>query len=377
MKKMELSKFKDMLAGGQLNRRQINQVLATIGIATVTVPVAGNWAQAASNLQLFTWAVYDSPELHPAYIEKYGASPSASFFADNDEAVLKLQAGYPSDVTVPTSFMISRYRDAGLLTPIDTSRIDAFGDIFSELSSIKGMVVDGKQWGLPWSWGNSSIIFRPDLAPEYSGAANNSWEIMWDPKYSGRIAQRDSMDAAVLQAALLLGIDDVYTMNDEEIEQVRAKLQEQRGLLRYYWSSDSDMEQSFAGGELVAAYSWNSSYSRMLKQGINVEWMTPKEGIFTWCDTQVLLKSGTASDDERYDYLNATLTPEAGKFMIEEFGFGSANERAFDIADKMLMNEFGYSDPAALIAGSKLFETWDPKVREKCNVMFEEVKAGF
>ncbi|MFP6743176.1 MAG: extracellular solute-binding protein, partial [Alphaproteobacteria bacterium] len=360
MKKMELSKFKDMLAGGQLNRRQINQVLATIGIATVTVPVAGNWAQAASNLQLFTWAVYDSPELHPAYIEKYGASPSASFFADNDEAVLKLQAGYPSDVTVPTSFMISRYRDAGLLTPIDTSRIDAFGDIFSELSSIKGMVVDGKQWGLPWSWGNSSIIFRPDLAPEYSGAANNSWEIMWDPKYSGRIAQRDSMDAAVLQAALLIGIDDVYTMNDDEIEQVRAKLQEQRGLLRYYWSSDSDMEQSFAGGELIAAYSWNSSYSRMLKQGINVEWMNPKEGIFTWCDTQVLLKSGSASDDERYDYLHATLTPEAGKFMIEEFGFGSANEKAFDIADKMLMNEFGYSDPAALISGSLLFETWDP-----------------
>ena len=224
---------------------------------------------------------------------------------------------------------------------------------------------------------NSSVIFRPDLAPEYSGAENNSWEIMWDPKYSGRIAQRDSMDASVLQAALLIGIDDVYTMNDDEIEQVRAKLQEQRGLLRYYWSSDSDMEQSFAGGELIAAYSWNSSYSRMLKQGINVEWMNPKEGIFTWCDTQVLLKGGEASDDERYDYLNATLTPEAGKFMIEEFGFGSANEKAFDIADKMLMNEFGYSDPKALISGSLLFETWDPKVREKCNVMFEEVKAGF
>ena len=360
-----------------MTRREVNRVLASVGIATVTVPLGGNWAHAETNLKLFTWAVYDSAELHPAYIEKYGATPSASFYADNDEAVLKLQAGYPSDVAVPTSYMVSRFRDAGLLTPIDPSRIDAWDDIFDELKAIKGMVVDGKQWALPWAWGNSSIIFRPDLAPEYSGLENNSWTIMWDPKYSGRIARRDSMDAAVLQAALLIGIDDPYTMNDEAIQRVREKLQEQREHLRYYWSSDSDMEQSFAGGELVAAYSWNSSYSRMLKQGVSVEWMVPKEGIFTWCDTQVLLNSGSASDDERYDYLNATLTPEAGKFMIEEFGFGSANVQAFDIADKMLMNEFGYSNPQALISGSLLFETWDPMVREKCNAMFEEVKAGF
>ena len=41
------------------------------------------------------------------------------------------------------------------------------------------------------------------------------------------------------------------------------------------------------------------------------------------------------------------------------------------------MEEFGYSNPQALIEGSLLFETWDPRVREKCNAMFEEVKAGF
>ena len=377
MKKMELSEFKDRLGEGRMTRRDVNRVLASVGIATVSVPLAGNWAHAETNLYLFTWAVYDSPELHPAYIEKYGATPNVSFFADNDEAFTKLQAGYPSDVAVPTSFIVGRYRDAGLLEPIDTSRIEAWGDLFEELTTIRGIVVDGEQWAVPWAWGNSSIIFRPDLAPEYSGPENNSWAILWDPKYSGRLAQRDGMDAAVIQAALLIGIEDPFNMSDDEIEQIRAKLVEQRELLRFYWTSDSDMEQAVAGGELVAAFSWNSSYARLLKQGINVEWMNPKEGIITWCDTQVLLNSGSASDDEKYDYLNATLEPIAGKFMIEEFGFGSANEKAFAVADKMLMDEFGYSDPAALIAGSLLFETWDPKVRDKCNVMFEEVKAGF
>jgi spermidine/putrescine-binding protein len=376
-KKMELNRFKDMLADGKLSRRQINQILASVGIATVSVPLTGNWTHADTNLNVFTWAVYDAPELHLAYIEKYGGSPSVSLFANNDEAITKLQAGFKPDVSVPTSSEIGRYRDAGLLEPIDTSRIEAWGDLYQELTTIEGMVVDGKQWAVPWTWGNSSVVFRPDLAPEYSGPENHSWKILWDPKYSGRIAQSGAMQEAVLPTALLLGIEDPFTMSDDDIQKIRAKLVEQRELLRYYWSSDSDIEQSMAGGELVAAYAWNSSYTRLLKEGVNVEWMNPKEGILTWCDTQVLLNSGSASDDEKYDYLNATLEPSAGKFMIEEFGFGSANKLAFDIADKTLVKEFGYTDPQSLIEGSKLFEMWDPSVRDKCIPMFEEVMAGF
>ncbi len=376
-KKMELNRFKDLLADGRLNRRQINQILASVGVATVSVPLIGNRAHAESNLQLFTWAVYESPELHPAYIEKYGRTPNVSLFADNDEAILKLRAGFPSDVVVPTSFMVGQYRDSGLAEPIDPSRIEAWDDLFQELKTISGMVVDGEQWAVPWAWGNSSIVFRPDLAPEYSGPENNSWSILWDPKYSDRLAQRDSVDAVMLEAALLLGIEDPFNMSDDDLERIRVKLVEQRGLLRYYWNSDADMEQAVASGELVAAYAWNSSYARLLKQGVDVEWMIPKEGVLTWCDAQILLRTGSASDDEKYDYLNATLEPIAGKFMIEEFGFGSANKLAFDLADKKLMEEFGYSDPQSLIEGSVLFDTFDPTLRENAAAMFEEVKAGF
>lgn len=375
-KEMELNRFKDMLAEGILSRRQVNQILASVGIATVSVPLTGNWAHADTNLNVFTWAVYDTPELHPAYVEKYGRSPNLFYFADNDEAFTKLQAGFKADVSVPTSSEISRHRDAGLLEPIDTSRIEAWGNLYQELTTIKGMVVDGKQWAAPWTWGNSSIVFRPDLAPEYSGPENHSWTILWDPNYSGRISQSGNMQEAVLPTALVLGIEDPFNMSDDDIARVRAKLVEQRELLRYYWSSDSDIEQSMAGGELVAAYAWNSSYTRLLKEGVNVEWMNPKEGILTWCDTFVLLNGGSASDDETYDYLNAALEPVAGKYMIEEFGFGSANKLAFDIADQTMVKEFGYTDPRSLIEGSMMFEIWNPSVKDKSIDMFEDVKSG-
>ncbi len=56
-RKMELSEFKDRLGEGKMTRREVNRVLASVGIATVSVPLTGNWAHAATNLYLYTWAV--------------------------------------------------------------------------------------------------------------------------------------------------------------------------------------------------------------------------------------------------------------------------------------------------------------------------------
>ena len=105
--------------------------------------------------------------------------------------------------------------------------------------------------------------------------------------------------------------------------------------------------------------------------------MVPKEGLLTWLDSQVILKDGAGSDKERYDYLDATLTPEAGKFMIEDYGYGSANARTFDIANQDTLEVFGYSDLANLIRSSIMFSAFAPGLRDKANVMFEEIKAGF
>jgi spermidine/putrescine transport system substrate-binding protein len=185
------------------------------------------------------------------------------------------------------------------------------------------------------------------------------------------------MDAAVLEAALILKIENPFSMSDADLERVRVKLVEQIPLLRYYWNSQSDIEQSLASGEIVAAYAWNDAYASLKRQGLDVEYMNPREGLMTWVDSQVIIKDGPGSDKERYDYLNATLTPEAGKFMIEEYGYGSSNQRAFDIADQELLATFGYSDPSNLISNSVLFDAFEPALRDKANVMFEEIKAGY
>ena len=63
----------------------------------------------------------------------------------------------------------------------------------------------GKVWFVPQYWGNTSITFRTDLAPEYVNAP--SWNILFDPKYKGRVAVMDGVDDTVPFIAHIAGID--------------------------------------------------------------------------------------------------------------------------------------------------------------------------
>ena len=66
-------------------------------------------------------------------------------------------------------------------------------------------------------------------------------------------------------------------------------------------------------------YPWNETLVNLLDQGIPVA--------FGWACG--LVRLATAENDEQmaYDFINAWLAPETGKFLIEEYGCGHGNPR--------------------------------------------------
>jgi len=331
-------------------------------------------AYAASELEVFTWSDYKEEDLHADFVEKFGASPNFSVLSDNGDAFQKIRAGYKPDIAGPTSMFLNQWAEAGILKEVDVSKLAHWDDMFPALRELEGVVQDGAVMGVPFVWGTSSVLFRADLAPEYVG--KDSWSILWDPKYKGRLSQRDAAHAAALQAALVLGRQDFYSMTAEDLPMLRDKLAEQRELLRYYWSSQTDIEQALASGELVAAYAWPSSLKRLRAEGIDVQYMTPSEGILTWVDTHVLIEGGGASEEEQYAYLNAISTAEVGKTLIEKYGYGASNQNAFDLVEGATIAELGMTDPGDMLANSVAFQALETDFQSELSRTFEEVKAG-
>lgn len=359
----------ERLAERRLTRRDLHRWLAAAGLGLAVVPVMGRAARAA-DLTYYTWSGYDLPEFMPAYVEKHGGTPEMPIFGDEQEALTKLQSGFQVDVAHPCNNRVSIWRDAGVIEPIDKSRLEHWDDLFGSLRVLKGTVSeDGKHWFVPVDWGMTALLYREDLVE----GPVDSWELLWDPKYAGKLSMGDGMADTGLIVATMLGVKDPNHMTAADLAAIKSKLLEQKPLLRFYWNDQTTMEQAMASGEIVAASAWNGSAATLSDQGVPVKFIAPKEGALTYCCGLVLAKDA-ANIDNAYDLMNAMSAPEAGKWLIETYGYGHSNRQAFEQVSAEVLAKRGLPKNPNDMLGTSVFSTVSNHLTELTQII-EEVKA--
>jgi spermidine/putrescine transport system substrate-binding protein len=151
-------------AGPPRSRREFLKRAAAVGLAPMAVSLtAPRGSAAAEEITYFTWSGYELAELHPSYVEKHGKSPNIAIFSEEEEAFQKLRGGFKADLAHPCTYAVPRWREAGLLAPIDVSRLGWWPDLFERLKDIEGTVADGQHWFVPVEWGRNVILYRSDL----------------------------------------------------------------------------------------------------------------------------------------------------------------------------------------------------------------------
>ena len=296
-------------------------------------------AAIAEEAHLFTWVDQDDVPFIQYYIDKYGAEPKTSVFEDEDEAFAKLRAGYSADVYGPCSYEIPRWRDAGLIQAIDVSKLEHWEKIPSSLRNMPGVYDDeGKVWFVPHFFGNTSVIVNTTLAPEYAGE-NNSWDILWDPKYKGRVGVLAGAVDTVPFVAAHIGID-AYTMTDSEWEKVKVKMIALVDQARIITKVTGELESAMAQREVVAVEAWNDSFNNLIwdeEFTDSIEYMQPKDQkIFSWVCGFALSSTagGEVPIEKAYALIDSGLSIGAAKFLIEDWGYAPSNTDGFGVASE-------------------------------------------
>jgi spermidine/putrescine transport system substrate-binding protein len=353
----------------RVSRRGAVRGLAAAGFGLTTLSALARRAAAAGQLEVLSWAGYDIPELAPAYYAANG-SPNFSLMGSDEEGFQKVQAGFQPDLAHHTSYIVERMAQADMLQPIDPARLTNWDSFFPELREI-GMF-DGQNWIAPFSWGNVSVIYRPDLV----GEVEQSWGILFDEAYAGKLAMRDDGPTAMVLTGIYMGVPDPHNMTEDEIQAAKELLIRQKPLLRFYWSGQTDLEQAMASGEVVAADGWNASVALLRAEGVDMAMMRPKEGILTWSDGLVYFKGSGAPDDLAYEFMNAYMAPEVGKFLIEAYGYASGNETVYPEIPVETLEMLGFNNPGQIMANSVFASGTPGAVIQRYSEVFEEVKAA-
>lgn len=373
---MNLVRTIDRIAQGKASRREISKIAAMTGVVSLATPAMRRpaMAQTGADLMYFTWGGFEAPELFPSYAAKWG-EPSTSFYGDEYEAIEKLRAGFAADVVCPCIDVMPNWMRVGL-QPLDESRLIYLDDTFEAIRSPEAAFDKGERYYTPTYYGFSSFVYRTDLTditPE-----TESWKLFFDDTYAGRMAIWDSTDAVVPVASLAAGItDNPYAPDGDDLVEVEALMRKQRDLVRYYWNEQTTALQGITSGEVVLSFAWSAAIPPLLDSGIDFKWAQPKEGLISYvCGLARANREGT--DEELvYDFINANMSPEAGKFMIEAYALGSANKDSYDLVDADVLKRNGLETPEESLAGSHTYQFVPVDLKQKHIAIFDEIRAGF
>ncbi|MEM9371863.1 MAG: extracellular solute-binding protein [Pseudomonadota bacterium] len=361
---------------GELSRRAFGRSLLAAGVGLVTLPLTQGAARAAAEDQAtyFTWGGYDVPELFGSYEAKNGAMPNFATFGGSEEALTKMRAGFVVDVSHPCNQAVPRWIQSGLFQPLDTSRLSNWSDVMPDLYNIQGNVVDGQPYMAPFDWGQTSVTYRTDL---FELEGEESWSMLWDKRYKGRLASLASGADAWWCGAIYSGVDFKDIATDDAFSRIGAAMREQRPLIRVYTDDTTSLQQALASGELAAAMTWNETATALKGEGIPAAFAKPKEGALTWVCGAMIHKDAP-NVDKAYDVIDSMLSPETGKFIIGDYGYGHSNLKSFEtFTDEDLVNLGLSREPADILNAGHYQVPQTQEWETRMNNEFEQIKAGF
>jgi len=263
-------------------RLSLAAMMAGLSILLTPVVLARSHGQGARELNLYLWSNYIAPETIRKFEERTGAKVNLDVY-DSAEALLsKMLAGNPGyDVICPPTYTLAPLIRAGVLAELDHDSLPHLGGTARDFL--------GQNWdrqnrySIPYLWGVTGIASDSRKVPSVE-----SWNVLLDPRFKGRILMLDDAREAIAFGALLLGVDP-NTHDREALARIRKMLIDQKPLVRAYDSASFD--DAVLSGEVTLAQSWSGQIAKIMKEASCVRFTIPREGAMMFVDNLAIPKT--------------------------------------------------------------------------------------
>jgi spermidine/putrescine-binding protein len=294
-------------------------LVGLLGMASLLWPAQPAYAEGCT-LTAIVWEGYTDPSFAHTFEEQTGCTVKATYAGSSDEMFAKFRAGRGRtyDIVSASGDITERLYKAGLVRPIDTSKLQNYSSVFSSFQGGKWNTFDGKPYGVTFAWGPNVLVYNTKKV----SPAPTSWDILSDPAYAGQISLPDN-PMTIADVALWLGKDDPYNLTDEDLAEVKDKLLELRPNVRKFWTTAGELANLFQSGEVVLAHAWPLTYTQLSSEGFPIGSVSPKGKLTGWTDSWMISKN-SRNADTAYQWIDFILSGEGQKGVMDVTGYSGA-----------------------------------------------------
>jgi spermidine/putrescine transport system substrate-binding protein len=187
-------------------------------------PIASGLApESGATLKVYNWEDYLWPRLMKNFGQEFNCKVELTTFGGVDEALAKIRTGQLDfDVYFPDPSLIGKLISAKLIRPLNLDYIPNLKNVWPNLQN--PFYDLGSQYTVPYVIYTTGVAWRTDHVKDDIPGMSNPYEIMWDPKYKGKIHIFNDYRESIGMALLKNGITDLNTEDPAKIEVAKQDL---------------------------------------------------------------------------------------------------------------------------------------------------------
>ena len=335
-------------------------------------PVASTRSDVTINV--YNWGEYisngteGSLDVNAEFTARTGIQVNYTTYDTNESMYAKLASGGGDyDVIIPSDYMVSRMIQEDMLAELDFANIPNFQYIDKDF---KNPDYDPEnKYSVPYTWGLVGLFYNTDYV---TAEEAQSWSLLWDEKYAGKILMFDNSRDSFGIVMKLLG----YSFNTEDEQQWReaADLLVQQVPLVQSYAMDQIFQKMESGEAWIAPY-YSGDAAILVEENDNIAFSVPEEGTNYFVDAICIPRTSTHKA-EAEAYINFLCDPEISYENCSYIGYSTPETAAKEMMDPEITENEMYYPSEETIANTEVFIHLSDTTNQLLDSLWAEVKMG-
>ena len=335
-------------------------------------------------LNVYNWGEYISDgsddlmdvnaEFERWYEQEYGEKIKVNYktYESNESMYTLLKSGAAEyDVVIPSDYMIGKMINEGLLAKLNFDNIPNYQYIHDDYKNLE--YDPNNEYSVPYTWGTVGIFYNTKYVSQ-AEVEEQGWDILWNPKYAGKIFMFDNARDSFMIALKKLGYS-MNTTNETEWREAYEELAKQKPLVQGYFMDQVFQQMTNEEGWIAPYYSGDGANMITGDDGNeHIQYYIPDEGTNKFVDAMCVMD--TSENKELAErYINFMCRTDVATANAEYICYSTPHKEALNELEDEVRNNPMFYPPPEKLKNTEVFITLPNKINKLQKELWIQLKC--
>lgn len=346
------------------------KILLLIGMTAIFALFSGCGKDSPNTLTVLNYGKYIEPEILDMFEEETGIKVEYEEYITPENMYTKYKAGaIDYDLLCTSDYMIEKLIGEGEVLELNYDNIPLVANLEQTYFDFSRSFDPENKYTMPYFFGTVGILYNKEMVDE---SKINSWDILWDEAYSGKIIMPDSVRDSFMVAEKRLGYS-LNTTDDEELRAAQKLLIEQKPLVYSYLVDEAQDEMIAENAAMAVVYSGEAGLA--LEYNDKLAFSVPDDGSNMWIDCWFMPKTARHIENAE-KFLNFLCREDIAALNFDYVYYATPNIKVKESLDTDLQENPTVFPPEEILNNCEVLKSIDDEATMRYNLYWKEIKSA-